>query len=124
MKKTFSFLALLAILAVSNCTKIPQNLDPILGIWAKSEIIQSQDEKNGNEVREEWIFNDAYLGRYHSYTNDDLEFYTDFSWSIDSETYTISYPGTDIPSVEVNLQQAASQELLALENGNTFAIRK
>ncbi|GMN10822.1 hypothetical protein MTsPCn9_30130 [Croceitalea sp. MTPC9] len=123
MKKFFSLLAILVIIAVSNCSEIPENNDPILGIWSKSEIL-SQDGKSGDEVREEWIFNDAYLGRYHSYTNNDLEFYTDFSWSLDGETYTIIYTGTDKPTVEVNLHQAAEPELLALENGSTFAVRE
>lgn len=123
MKKFFSLLAILAIIAVSNCSEIPENNDPILGIWSKSEIL-SLDGKNENEVREEWIFNDAYLGRYHSYTNDDLEFYTDFSWSLENETYTIIYTGTDIPNAEVNLEEAVKPEQLELENGNIFALRE
>ncbi|WP_350291122.1 hypothetical protein [uncultured Croceitalea sp.] len=123
MKKFFSLLAILVIIAVSNCSEIPENNDPILGIWSKSEIL-SIDGKNENEVREEWIFNDAYLGRYHSYTNDDLEFYTDFSWSLENETYTIIYTGTDIPNAEVNLEEAVKPEQLELENGNIFALRE
>jgi hypothetical protein len=123
MKKFFSLLALVVIIAMSNCSEIPQNNDPILGVWSKSEIA-SQDGENRDEVREEWIFNDAYLGRYHSYSNNDLEFYTDFSWSLEDETYTIIYSGTDKPNVEVNLEEAAKPELLALENGTVFAVRE
>ncbi|WP_394970428.1 hypothetical protein [uncultured Croceitalea sp.] len=123
MKKFFSLLAILVIIAVSNCSEIPENNDPILGIWSKSELL-SQDGKNGDEIRKEWIFNDAYLGRYHSYTNDDLEFYTDFSWSLNEDIYTIIYTGTDIPDIEVTLEQATNPEKLALENGNIFAERE
>ena len=123
MKKFFSLLAILVIIAVSNCSEIPENNDPILGIWSKSEIL-SEEGKSGDEVREEWIFNDAYLGRYHSYTNDNLEFYTDFSWSLNETIYTIVYTGTDIPDIEVTLEQAVNPEKLALENGNTFAERE
>ena len=123
MKKFFSLLTLVVIIAMSNCSEIPQNNDPILGVWSKSEIA-SQDGENGDDVREEWIFNDAYLGRYHSYSNNDLEFYTDFSWSLEDETYTIIYSGTDKPTVEVNLEEAAKPELLALQDGNIFAIRE
>ncbi len=123
MKKFFSLLTLVVIIAMSNCSEIPENNDPILGVWSKSEIT-SLDGENENDVREEWIFNDAYLGRYHIYTNNDLEFYTDFSWSLDDETYTIIYSGTDKPKVEVNLEEAVKPELLALQDGNIFAIRE
>lgn len=123
MKKFFSLLAILALIAVSNCSEIPENNDPILGIWSKSEIA-SEGEESGDKVRQEWIFNDAYLGRYHNYTNGDLDFYTDFSWSLEGETYTIIYTGTDKPKVQVNLEEAATPEKLALEDGAIFAIRE
>ena len=123
MKKFFSLLAILALIAVSNCSEIPENNDPILGIWTKSEIL-SQEGKNEDEIRKEWIFNDAYLGRYHRYNNDDLEFYTDFSWSLNEDIYTIIYTGTDIPDIEVTLEQATNPEKLALEDGNIFAERE
>ena len=123
MKKFLSLLALVIIIAMSNCSEIPVNNDPILGIWSKSQISLTNSE-NSNEIREEWIFNDAYLGRYHSYTNDDLDFYTDFNWSLEDETYTIIYSGTDKPTVKVNLEEAVTPELLAYKNGNIFAIRE
>jgi hypothetical protein len=123
MKKFFSLLAILALIAVSNCSEIPENNDPILGIWTKSEIL-SQEGKSEDEIRKEWIFNDAYLGRYHRYNNDDLEFYTDFSWSLNEDIYTIIYTGTDIPDIEVTLEQATNPEKLALEDGNIFAERE
>jgi hypothetical protein len=123
MKKLFSLLAILAIIAVSNCSEIPENNDPILGIWSKSEFLTAEG-RNGDEIRREWIFNDAYLGRFHRYNNKDLELSTDFSWSLNEGVYTIIYTGTDIPDSKVTLQQATDPEKLALEDGNIFAERE
>ena len=123
MKKFFSFLALLVIITMSNCSDFPENNDPILGIWSQTELM-TQSDKNETEVRQEWIFNDAYLGRYHSYINDELDYFTDFEWSLEGEVYTISYPGTDRPIAEVQLQEAAKPQRLALEDGDVFAIRE
>ena len=58
MKKLFSLLSIVGIIAISNCTRVPENHDPILGIWAKTES-SSIEGKNSSTVREEWIFNDS-----------------------------------------------------------------
>jgi len=123
MKKIFSLLTIMVIIAMSNCSEIPENNDPILGIWSRTEV-STLESNNSNEAREEWIFNDVFLGRYQSYTNNNLEFFTDFSWSIEEEVYTIVYSGTDIPDIEVTLEKSANSEKLALENGSTFAERE
>lgn len=123
MKKVFSLLALVVLVASSNCTQIPENNDPILGIWLKTEIL-SDIENNDAQNYEEWIFNDAFLGRYHNFNNGELEFFTDFSWSLENETYTIIYTGTNIPDAKVNLKAAIIPEQLTLENGAVFAIRE
>ena len=107
----------------SSCSEIPENNDPILGIWARTEI-PSQKSKNPNESREECIFNYVFLRRYQTYTYNNLEFYTDFSWSIEEGVYTIVYTGTNIPDIEVTLETSADTETLALQNGNTFAERE
>lgn len=112
----------MAIIAVSNCTKIPINNDPVLGVWAKTETISSSEAETVQH--EEWIFNDAFLGRYQSYTNENLEFYTDFSWSVENGVYTIQYNGTDIPENEVMLMKTESPEILAHQNGEHFATRQ
>ena len=83
MKKLFSLLSIVGIIAISNCTRVPENHDPILGIWAKTES-SSIEGKNSSTVREEWIFNDVYLGRYQRYSNSKLIFYTDFNLKVDS----------------------------------------
>ncbi|NNC34968.1 MAG: hypothetical protein HKO09_08835 [Croceitalea sp.] len=124
MKKFFSLLAIVSIIAISNCTRIPENNDPVLGIWSKTAIESSDSQQNIRPQREEWIFNDAYLGRYHSYHNNTLDFYTDFQWSEDDGLYTISYPGTDMPQVTVVLKKEAESEMLAYVNGSIFALRE
>lgn len=113
----------MVIISMSNCSEIPENNDPILGIWSRSEIL-SEDGEIEDEVHQEWIFNDVFLGRYHSYSNNNLEFFTDFSWSLEGNIYTIIYTGTDIPSIDVTLEQTSNPEKLALTNGNLFAERE
>ncbi len=122
MKKFFSLLSIVCIIAISNCTSIPENNDPILGIWARSA--SSLDNKNGATTREEWIFNDVYLGRYQSYTNSGITFYTDFKWSEDNGVYTIIYSDEEVTDVVVSLEETNDPEILALENGSVFATRE
>ncbi|NQZ45119.1 MAG: hypothetical protein HRT65_12480 [Flavobacteriaceae bacterium] len=119
MKKFFSFLAIITLIAVSNCTQVPENDDPVLGIWAKSAIA-AQDT---NE-REEWIFNDAFLGRYQRYVDNELTFYTDFSWSETDGMYTVTYKGTDIPTASIVLNAQEKIEQLEYTNGEVFAYRE
>jgi len=123
MKKLFSLLSIIGIIAVSNCSRVPENNDPILGIWAKTE--SSTIENKGTEtIREEWIFNDVYLGRYQNYSNSKLVFYTDFKWSVENGTYTIIYGDPQVTDVKVNLMEAQNPEILALGNGAVFATRE
>ncbi|MEM9362010.1 MAG: hypothetical protein AAGA43_05210 [Bacteroidota bacterium] len=123
MKKLFSLLFIVLIIAVSNCTDIPENNDPILGIWTRTDFV-SEDSKSSSTTKEEWIFNDVYLGRYQRYTNNTLAFYTDFKWSNEDGTYTITYSGTDIQEVTVSLEVSNDPETLALEDGAVFATRE
>lgn len=123
MKKLFSLLSIIGIIAVSNCSRIPENNDPILGIWAKVET-SNIDGKSTDTTREEWIFNDVYLGRYQSYSNSKLVFYTDFKWSVENGTYTIIYGDPQVTDVTVNLMKAQNPEILALGNGSVFATRE
>src|SRR5690606_932222 len=111
MKKLFSLLSILGIIAISNCSQIPENNDPILGIWSRS---QSTDlsGKTAETLREEWIFNDVYLGRYQSYSNSKLVFYTDFKWSVDRGNYSITYGDPQMDGITVNLEQANEPEML------------
>ncbi|RYC53416.1 hypothetical protein [Flagellimonas olearia] len=122
MKKLFSLLAIIGIVALSNCSQIPENNDPILGIWANTQT-STIEGKGSSTTREEWIFNDVYLGRYQSYSNSKLVFYTDFKWSEENGTYSIIYGDPQVTDITVNLEHASDPEILTLENGSVFATR-
>ncbi|MBT8184576.1 MAG: hypothetical protein KJN76_07035 [Eudoraea sp.] len=116
-------MAIIAIVFASNCSRIPENNDPVIGIWYKVEIQTSTETKN-QSVRQEWIFNDAYLGRYHRYNGSHLEFKTDFKWERADGNYTISYPGTDMPANSVRLKSSTDGESLEDGQGNILAQRE
>ena len=121
MKRFFSMLAIVGFIAVSNCSRIPENNDPVLGVWVKAELLAEDVSRNTTApISEEWIFNDVYLGRYHRYSDGEIVLYTDFRWEVVDEVYTISYSLEDMPTVQVSLKD----ELLELENGDVFATRK
>ncbi|WP_157472999.1 hypothetical protein [Eudoraea adriatica] len=123
MKKLFSFMAIVAIVLVSNCSRIPENNDPVIGIWYKVDVINS-GETNKQTIRQEWIFNDAYLGRYQKYNGSVLDFKTDFSWVADNEIYTISYPGTEMIKDVVSMKESPEGMLLENVKGEILAKRE
>ena len=123
MKKLFSFLSIVLLVVVSNCSDIPENNDPILGVWTNSNTLETNG-RTASITREEWIFNDVYLGRYQAYSNNELVFYTDFKWSNDNDIYVITYTGTDVEEVAVNLVEEDGTDILSLTNGAVFAIRE
>lgn len=123
MKRLYSLVAILAIIFVSNCTRIPENNDPIIGIW-NDKSISSPSAKSNETTHQEWIFNDAYLGRFQSYQNNHLSFKTDFRWSEEDGVYTISYPGTDFSVDLVSMKGTLDGDLLEYENGSVLAIRE
>ncbi len=123
MKKLFSLMAIIAIISVSNCTQIPENNDPVIGIWFRVEV-DELSETGRQTVRQEWIFNDVYLGRYHRYENNTLTLKTDFNWEKENGRYTINYPGTEMESNVVSLKDSQEGELLADEEGNVLAHRE
>jgi len=119
-------LAIVGFIAVSNCSQIPENNDPVLGTWVRTET-QNTDgasKSDSDPISEEWIFNDVYLGRYQQYSNTDIIYYTDFEWEVIDDVYTITYLGEEIPEVRVSLQQSSDEEVLELENGDVFATRR
>ncbi|MGB7393178.1 MAG: hypothetical protein WA913_02170 [Pricia sp.] len=124
MKKLFSFLAIIAIILASNCSRIPENNNPIIGIWSDVEMIAAIETAKTQTLRQEWIFNDAYLGRYHQKNNGSIIFKTDFRWSYDNEVYTITYPGTDMEVETVSMQQDDDAEILADADGEIMAVRE
>ena len=123
MKKFFSLLAIIAIISVSNCTRIPENNDPVLGIWSKTQISSIADKQEALQ-KEEWIFNDAYLGRYNLYSDETLIFYTDFRWSVDGEMYSITYGEEGLQDTEVIMDITGEPEQLEFATGGLFALRE
>lgn len=123
MKKIYALMAIVAILLASNCSRIPENNDPVIGIWSKVAVMQSQE--NGQlTVRQEWIFNDVYLGRYQRYEGKTLTFKTDFKWTTQDGIYTVSYPGTDMPKVQVVRKDSPEGEVLEDTEGEIIASRE
>lgn len=136
MKKLLLFfVATFVCFTVTNCSEIPENNDPIIGIWSKTQLSESGQQLS----KKEWIFNDAYKGRYHQYTNDNVAFFTDFQWEIDiDDVYTISYPGTDMENDIVTMtfngendsntdksssSQPSETDLLKDSTGKVLALR-
>ena len=123
MKKLYSLLSIVGIIAISNCSQIPENNDPILGVWSRTDT-RTVEGKGTETTREEWIFNDVYLGRYQSFSNSRLIFYTDFTWSVDKGNYSITYGDSELADITLNREQAKEPESLTLDNGSVFATRE
>lgn len=123
MKKLFSLLSIVAVIVISNCSEIPENNDPILGIWSQSQENLTTDTLASTE-REEWIFNDVFLGRYQRYSGSQVVFFTDFAWERTEDDYSIEYRHDDVTDVTVRLETIDETDQLTLQDGNTFAIRQ
>lgn len=124
MKRIFSLLAIVAIVLASNCSRIPENNNAVIGIWSAIEVKSAGLTAKQQTIRQEWIFNDAYLGRYHHKTNGKITFKTDFKWSYDDDLYIISYPGTDMEEQIVSMTVAEGSSTLADAQGNIMATRE
>jgi len=124
MKKLFSLLAIIGIILASNCSRIPENNNPVIGIWSDVEVSEATTTAKKQTLRQEWIFNDAYLGRYHQKTNGSIVFKTDFRWSYENDIYTITYPGTDMATETVSMQNGDDSAMLADAEGNVMAVRE
>lgn len=124
MKKLFSLLTIIGIILVSNCTRIPENNNPVIGIWSDIIVSEATETAKKDTFRKEWIFNDAYLGRYHQKTNGSIIFKTDFRWTYENGHYTITYPGTDMKEEIVSMKSGDAAEMLADAEGNIMATRE
>lgn len=126
MKKLFSFLTILAIILASNCSRIEDNNDPVIGIWSNESTNTNTISQKLTKNKQEWIFNDAYLGRYHDLQNGKIIMKTDFRWSQKNGVYTITYPG--LPDKEddnlVIIDNSPDSNLLQDPNGNLIALRE
>ena len=107
---------------LSGCSDIPENNDPVIGIWSRTVVPDGSALKAPQ--REEWIFNDVYLGRYHRYEGLNITVQTDFSWSIDQGVYTIEYPGLDRDPEQAVIRQKPDGTTLETLQGETLAHRE
>lgn len=124
MKKLFSFIMIVGIILASNCSRIQENNDPVIGIWSSKSTLTNSDSGKVS-TRFEWIFNDAYLGRYHIKENGAVVAKTDFRWKEEDGIYTISYPGMeDKPDDKVTMQDTPEKATLVDTKGNILAIRE
>ncbi len=123
MKKFFSFIAIVGIIMASNCSRIPENNDPVIGIWSSLSTLTTS-EKGEVSTRFEWIFNDAYLGRYHIKENGNVVAKTDFRWEQTDGVYTISYPGMEKADDKVIMKESPERAVLEDNIGNVLAIRE
>lgn len=124
MKKFALFIAMAVLLTIFACSKIAENNDPVIGIWS-DEAVSAKISTKGSTGRQEWIFNDAYLGRYHNYQGHEIKVQTDFKWKKTDDLYIISYPGTDFKDDIVTMEE--SEEgifLLATEGKEILAVRE
>ena len=124
MKKLLSFMAIVAIVFSSNCSRIEQNDDPIIGIWVEA-VANTTSSASKSNTRVEWIFNDVYLGRYHEISEGEIMLQTDFKWSRKDDTYTIEYRGLENKSNDiVTIENTTNGTLLQQKDGNMLAIRE
>lgn len=124
MKKLLSLVAILAIIGSSNCSRIEQNNDPIIGVWTEPPTSTASVSAKSNTKRE-WIFNDVYLGRYHEFTNGKIVVQTDFKWTEEDGIYTVEYRGIkNKPDDIVTIKILDDGTHLIQNNGKRLAIRE
>lgn len=125
MNKALLFvMAFIAITIFLNCSTIEENNDPIIGIWYNEDDLSTTNKTSLTTSKQEWTFNDAYLGRYHSYNNSEISFKTDYRWVEKDGVYTISYPGTDFSDDVVTMDDSSGAIILKDQAGNILAIRE
>jgi hypothetical protein len=122
MYKFRSLFIVLAVFAFGSCSDIPENNDPVIGIWSQTSAPKDSGAKHMQ--REEWIFNDAYLGRYNQYLGEELLVETDFQWEAHGGIYTIHYPGLKKLKNVVKIKQNQDGNLLMDLQGNVLAYRE
>ena len=123
-KRFLSLMAICAIIFLANCSRIEQNNDPIIGIWAQSKILTTENSSK-QTIRKEWIFNDVYLGRYHEISGSTITLKTDFNWSRQGDIYTIEYRGLEDKPTHI-FSIIKEEDGIYLENieGGTLAVKE
>ena len=124
MKKFLSLMAIIAIISAANCSRIEENNDPIIGIWFQAKTVDAANSAKST-VREEWIFNDVYLGRYHEITGNEITLQTDFKWSKEDGKYIVEYRGLENkPNNVLTIEKKSDDTILIKADGNIFALRE
>ena len=119
----FSTLILVVILtALGSCSEVPENDDPVIGVWAQTQAPKDASAKHMEHV--ECIFNDVFLGRYHLYQGDELVVESDFQWEQRGGVYTIHYPGLKKVEDVVKIKETQEGTLLVDLGGNVLAYRE
>lgn len=123
MKKFICLVAATTIMALQSCSKIPENNDPILGIWTmeKTSII------NGKELtlRKEWIFNDVFRGRFHLYEGNKIIEEFDYTWKVEGTLYTIDFVAAPHYNMQVRMQSCEGKSTLTdNRDNNLVAVRE
>jgi hypothetical protein len=122
MRKILVLPLLFLLVLGAGCSEIPENDDPVIGVWAQ---LQAPKEASAKHMdREEWIFNDAYLGRYHRYQGNEITVSSDFQWESANGVYTISYPGLAKGADQVTIKESAGTTLLVDLEGQVLAYRE
>jgi len=117
-------MAILAIIFSSNCSRIEQNNDPIIGIWIEAASVQEGSTAK-NTTRKEWIFNDVYLGRYHEFSSGKIIEQTDFRWSQEDGIYTVEYGESSNKPIDiVTIKILTDGTLLQQNDGNILAVKE
>ncbi len=115
-------LVLMVATGLASCSNVPENNDPVIGIWARTEAPEGSSHQT--TLREEWIFNDVYLGRYHRYEDQNITIQTDFTWSLIKNVYTIEYPGLDRAPEQVTMHRNSDGITLETLAGEVLAERE
>ena len=122
LKRLNAIVLILTIALSSGCTEVEENTDPVLGIWSKTYSVATEGQ--ATTTKEEWIFNDAYLGRYHAYSGSEITIRTDFQWEQIDGTYTLLYPGIDKPEQKMRRVIIDEEEILQDQSGTVLATRQ
>ncbi|MDX1333049.1 MAG: hypothetical protein R3252_08475 [Robiginitalea sp.] len=122
MRRLSTLFFIVVMTALSSCSEVPENNDPVIGIWGQTQAPEDTSAKHMERV--EWIFNDAFLGRYHVYQGDELVVQTDFQWNQRGGVYTIQYPGLKKVEDVVKIKENQEGVMLVDLGGNVLAFRE
>ena len=122
MQRLSTLILIFVMTALGSCSEVAENNDPVIGIWAQTKAPEDSGAKHMERV--EWIFNDAYLGRYHLYQGEEVVTQTDFQWEQHGGVYTLRYPGLKKVEDVVKIKQSQEGTMLVDLQGNVLALRE